>query len=222
MSMVQIESSWKEALSEEFDKDYFKSLQAQVKEEYESHVCYPRGSRIFAAFEYCPLDSVKVVIIGQDPYHGPGQANGLCFSVYDGIKHPPSLRNIYKELSADLGVRIPESGDLSAWAEQGVLLLNSMLTVRASEAGSHQGKGWEQFTDAVIQVVNERCEHVVFFLWGSYAQKKGFHIDRERHLSIVSPHPSPLSAHRGFFGTKPFSQANGFLKEKGLELIRWA
>ncbi|MCL4165457.1 UNVERIFIED_CONTAM: hypothetical protein GTU68_031485, partial [Idotea baltica] len=164
-----------------------------VRAEYEEHVCYPRGSRIFAAFDYCPLDQVKVVIIGQDPYHGPGQANGLCFSVYEGIKHPPSLRNIFKELSGDLGVRVPESGDLSHWADQGVLLINSMLTVRAAEAGSHQGKGWEPFTDAVIQAVNTHCKHVAFVLWGSYAQKKGFHIDRERHLSIVAPHPSPLS-----------------------------
>ncbi len=222
MTDIQIEASWKAALAEEFEKDYFKSLLDFVRSEYRDHVCYPRGSRIFAAFDHCPLDKVKVVILGQDPYHGPGQANGLCFSVYEGIKHPPSLRNIYKELSADLGVRIPESGDLSAWAEQGVLLLNSMLSVRAGEAGSHQGKGWEQFTDAVIQVVNQQCDHVVFILWGSYAQKKGFHIDRERHFSIASPHPSPLSAHRGFFGTKPFSIANGWLEEKGREPIRWA
>jgi uracil-DNA glycosylase len=211
MTAVRIERSWQAALSEEFEKGYFQSLQQFIREEYENRVCYPRGSRIFAAFDHCPLDRVKVVIIGQDPYHGPGQANGLCFSVYD----------IYKELSGDLGLRIPESGDLSAWAEQGVLLLNSMLTVRAGEAGSHQGKGWEQFTDAVIQVVNERCPHVVFILWGSYAQKKGFHIDRERHLSIVAPHPSPLSAHRGFFGTKPFSKANNWLSEQGIEPIRW-
>lgn len=221
MTAVRIESSWQAALSDEFEKDYFQSLQEFVREEYENRVCYPRGSRIFAAFDHCPLERVKVVIMGQDPYHGPGQANGLCFSVYDGIKHPPSLRNIYKELSGDLGLRIPDSGDLSAWAEQGVLLLNSMLTVRAGEAGSHQGKGWEEFTDAVIQVVNERCPHVVFILWGSYAQKKGFHIDRERHLSIVSPHPSPLSAHRGFFGAKPFSRANNWLIEQGIEPIRW-
>lgn len=222
MSSIQIEGSWKQALSVEFEKPYFTELMDFVRSEYSNAVCYPRGTRIFAAFDHCPLDQVKVVILGQDPYHGPGQANGLCFSVYEGIKHPPSLRNIFKELSGDLGVRVPESGDLSHWADQGVLLLNSMLTVRASEAGSHQAKGWEQFTDAVIQVVNEQCPHVVFILWGSYAQKKGFHIDRERHHSIVAPHPSPLSAHRGFFGTKPFSRANEFLEEKGLGAIRWA
>ncbi len=221
MRGVQIETSWRQALAAEFEKEYFHELIDFVKEEYSTETCYPRGSRIFSAFDHCPLDNVKVVIIGQDPYHGPGQANGLCFSVYDGIKHPPSLRNIFKELSGDLGVRMPESGDLSLWANQGVLLLNATLTVRASEAGSHQKKGWEEFTDAVIRVVNEKCEHVVFILWGSYAQKKGFVIDRERHLSIVAPHPSPLSAHRGFFGSKPFSKVNNYLKEQGKTAIHW-
>jgi len=221
MSDVRIEASWKKALSQEFEKPYFNELMGFVKTEYDTAVCYPRGTRIFAAFDHCPLPNVKVVILGQDPYHGPGQANGLSFSVYEGIKHPPSLRNIFKELAGDLGIRASESGDLSHWADQGVLMLNSMLTVREGEAGSHQKKGWEEFTDAVIQVVNEQCQHVVFILWGSYAQKKGFHIDRERHCSIVSPHPSPLSAHRGFFGTKPFSRCNDFLKEKEIEPIRW-
>ena len=221
MNAIQIEASWKKALTVEFEKDYFKDLIAFVREEYATQVCYPRGNRIFAAFDHCPLNKVKVVILGQDPYHGPGQANGLCFSVYDGIKQPPSLRNIFKELEGDLGQRAPESGDLSHWAEQGVLLLNSMLTVRAGEAGSHQGKGWEQFTDAVIQTVNDKCEGVVFVLWGSYAQKKGFHIDRTCHHSIIAPHPSPLSAHRGFFGTKPFSSINTYLKQRGDAPIRW-
>ncbi|NNC82522.1 MAG: uracil-DNA glycosylase, partial [Flavobacteriales bacterium] len=214
MSQIQLEDSWKKALTAEFDKDYFKALTTFITEEYRTHTIYPRGSRIFAALDACHLEEVKVVILGQDPYHGPGQANGLCFSVYEGIKHPPSLRNIFTEMSADLGVRIPESGDLGHWAQQGVLLLNSMLTVRAGEAGSHQGKGWEQFTDAVIQQVDKECEHVVFMLWGAYAQKKGFFIDKERHHIIASPHPSPLSAHRGFFGSRPFSRTNSYLKKQ--------
>lgn len=222
MTQVQIERSWRDSLKEEFEKDYFKTLIDFVTKEYKENTCYPRGSKIFSAFESCPLDSVKVVIIGQDPYHGPGQANGLCFSVNEGIKHPPSLRNIFKELSADLGIRAPESGDLSRWAEQGVLLLNATLTVRASEAGSHQKKGWEEFTDAVIRVVNEQKEKVVFVLWGSYAQKKGFVIDRSKHDCIVAPHPSPLSAHRGFFGSRPFSQVNHCLVASGKSQIQWA
>jgi uracil-DNA glycosylase len=219
---ISLEHSWKEALKEEFDKPYFKDLAAFVKQEYANNNCYPRGSRIFAALDHCTLDKVKVVIIGQDPYHGSGQANGLCFSVYEGIKHPPSLRNIFKELSADLGVRVPESGDLQHWADQGVLLLNATLTVREGEAGSHQGRGWEEFTDAIIKAVDAHKDHVVFILWGAYAQKKGFVIDRDRHYSIASPHPSPLSAHRGFFGSKPFSRANAFLTEHGLQKIDWA
>ncbi|NNK81111.1 MAG: uracil-DNA glycosylase, partial [Flavobacteriales bacterium] len=184
MNSIQMESSWKEALSDEFDREYFKDLTSFVREEYRSTTCYPRGSKIFAALEHCPIDQVKVVILGQDPYHGPGQANGLCFSVYEGIKHPPSLQNIFKELSADLGVHIPESGDLSHWADQGVLLLNAMLTVRAGDAGSHQGIGWEQFTDAIITEIDKRKKNVVFILWGSYAQKKGFVIDRSKHHTI--------------------------------------
>lgn len=221
MNSVRLEPTWETALSDEFEKSYFIGLTDFIKEEYNSHTCYPRGSRIFSAFDHCPLDKVKVVILGQDPYHGPGQANGLCFSVYEGIKHPPSLRNIFKEMSGDLGVRIPDSGDLAHWANQGVLLLNATLTVRAGEAGSHQGKGWEQFTDAVISCVNLRRENVVFLLWGSYAQKKGFVIDRQKHHTIDCPHPSPLSAYRGFFGSKPFSRTNHYLLSNGKEPIQW-
>ncbi|NND94894.1 MAG: uracil-DNA glycosylase [Flavobacteriales bacterium] len=222
MNSIQMESSWKEALSDEFDREYFKDLTSFVREEYRSTTCYPRGSKIFAALEHCPIDQVKVVILGQDPYHGPGQANGLCFSVYEGIKHPPSLQNIFKELSADLGIRIPESGDLSHWADQGVLLLNAMLTVRAGDAGSHQGIGWEQFTDAIITEIDKRKKNVVFILWGSYAQKKGFVIDRSKHHTIECPHPSPLSAYRGFFGSKPFSRTNDYLISTGQSPIKWA
>ena len=221
MNEVRIESSWKQALQSEFDASYFTELTDFVKSAYTSGTCYPPGKLIFSAFDNCPLHEVKVVIIGQDPYHGPGQANGLCFSVNPGVQLPPSLRNIYKELSMDLGKHPPSTGDLSHWAKQGVLMLNATLTVGAGAAGSHQGKGWEQFTDAVIQVVNHQVEHAVFILWGSFAQKKGFHIDRERHLSLAAPHPSPLSAHRGFFGSRPFSQTNAFLKEKGLTSIDW-
>jgi len=221
MNAIALESSWKEVLASEFEQDYFKDLIQFVKEEYALGPCYPRGSKIFAAFDHCPIDKVKVVILGQDPYHGPGQANGLCFSVFDGIAHPPSLRNIYKELSGDLGVRTPESGDLSRWADQGVLMINATLTVRAGEAGSHQGKGWEQFTDAVVSAVDKYLEGVVFVLWGSYAQKKGFHINREKHHCIIAPHPSPLSAYRGFFGSKPFSTINSLLENQGSKSINW-
>lgn len=218
---VQIEPSWKERLEGEFDKPYFKELISFVKTEYASHRIYPAGSRIFSAFDHCPFDKVKVVILGQDPYHGEGQANGLCFSVFSGTKHPPSLRNIFKELEMDLGIRKAESGDLSRWAEQGVLLLNATLTVRAKEAGSHQNKGWEEFTDAVIRALNEEKHGLVYMLWGSYAQKKGFVINREANEVIISPHPSPFSAHRGFFGSKPFSRCNTFLHGLGKEGIRW-
>lgn len=221
MSYVRIEESWKAALQPEFEQDYFKELIAYVKREYAKGTCYPPGKQMFAAFDHCPIERVKVVILGQDPYHGPGQANGLCFSVSPGQAHPPSLRNIFKELATDMGIRTPQSGDLSRWADQGVLLLNAMLSVRAGQAGSHQGKGWETFTDAVVQAVNEHCEHVVFILWGSYAQKKGFKVDRERHHVLSAPHPSPLSSHRGFFGSRPFSQANAYLEEHGKRRIDW-
>jgi uracil-DNA glycosylase len=220
-SSVTIEDSWKEALREEFAKDYFKELSEFVKSIYSYKTCYPSGKKIFSAFDSCPLNKVKVVILGQDPYHGPGQANGLCFSVDAGTALPPSLQNVYKELRADIGQHPPANGDLSHWAKQGVLLLNSTLTVTAHEAGSHQKKGWETFTDAVIQKVNTDCEQVVFILWGSSAQKKGFHVDSVRHKIISSAHPSPLSAYRGFFGSKPFSQTNQFLTAKGKKPIAW-
>jgi uracil-DNA glycosylase len=218
---VRIESTWREALHDEFESTYFHELISFVKEEYVQGPCYPKGKDIFRAFDSCPLPQVKVVIIGQDPYHGPGQAHGLCFSVPEGVTFPPSLRNIFMELAADLGVRVPHSGDLSDWADQGVLLLNATLTVRAREAGSHQKKGWERFTDAVVHTVNEHCEHVVFILWGSYAQKKGFQVDRKKHLVLTAPHPSPLSAHRGFFGSRPFSQTNEYLRSHGRLPIQW-
>lgn len=219
---VSIEHTWREALKEEFEKPYFAELTQFVKSIYSYKTCYPSGKHIFRAFDACPLDEVKVVILGQDPYHGPGQANGLCFSVNPGVALPPSLRNIYTELQADLGQHPPMNGDLSYWADQGVLLLNSTLTVTAHEAGSHQKKGWETFTDAVIEKVNVHCDQVVFILWGSYAQKKGFVVDTLRHKVISSAHPSPLSAYRGFFGSKPFSQANDYLREKGKKPIDWA
>lgn len=218
---VNIEKTWKDALAPEFSKEYFFDLIGYVKLTYSMGSCYPPGKWIFRAFDECPLSEVKVVILGQDPYHGPGQANGLCFSVNEGVTRPPSLVNIYKELQADLGVHPPPTGDLSHWAQQGVLLLNSILSVQAHQAGSHQKKGWEEFTDAVIQVVNDRCEHVVFILWGSYAQKKGFVVDREKHLVLSAPHPSPLSAHRGFFGSRPFSQTNAYLEANGKRPVDW-
>ena len=193
-----------------------------VKQEYQTNKCYPKGKDIFAAFDYCDFNKVKVVIIGQDPYHGPGQANGLCFSVHDGIAHPPSLINIFKELETDLGKNYPSSGDLSAWAKQGVLLLNASLTVRAHQAGSHQGKGWEQFTDAVIQKISEQKEEVVFLLWGGFAKKKGAKIDQKKHQVFTSGHPSPLSANRGYwFGNEHFSKTNDYLKSIGKEPINW-
>jgi uracil-DNA glycosylase len=218
---VKIESSWKERLNQEFEQPYFQQLITFVRQEYKTKTVYPPGKEIFKAFDYCPFDNVRVVIIGQDPYHGPGQANGLCFSVHDGIRMPPSLLNIFKEIQNDLGKSIPVSGDLSRWANQGVLLLNATLTVRASEAGSHQNKGWEQFTDAVIKKISEEKEHVVFLLWGAYAQKKGEIIDRSKHLVLMSAHPSPFSADRGFFGNKHFSQTNTYLRSKGLKEIDW-
>lgn len=218
---VKIEQSWKEVLQREFEQDYFCNLVAFVKQEYASGMVFPPGNEIFAAFDATPFDRVKVVIIGQDPYHGERQANGLCFSVADGIQFPPSLQNIFKEIHDDIGTEIPTSGDLTRWAKQGVLLLNATLTVRAHCAGSHQGKGWEIFTDAVIRHLAENREHLVFMLWGSYAIKKGAFIDRNRHCVLTSPHPSPLSAYRGFFGNHHFSKANAYLQSHSIEPIKW-
>ena len=218
---VHIEASWKRRLAPEIKQAYFEQLTDFVRQEYEAARIYPPGSRIFAAFDACPFEDVKVVILGQDPYPGPKQANGLAFSVNEGVRVPPSLVNIYKELESDLGVQPPATGNLQRWAEQGVLLLNAALTVRQGRAGSHQGKGWEQFTDAVIRILSEQREHLVFILWGAYAQRKGAVIDRSRHLVIESPHPSPLSASRGFFGSRPFSRANAYLEQLGLGGIQW-
>jgi uracil-DNA glycosylase len=218
---VNIAPSWKEKLNAEFEKAYFQELTKFVKSEYATHMVFPPGKEIFRAFDKCDFDQVKVVIIGQDPYHGAGQANGLCFSVRDGVKLPPSLVNIYKEIKNDLGKPIPTSGELERWARQGVLLLNATLTVRSSSPGSHQKKGWEEFTDAVIQKISSEKENVVFILWGAYAQKKGEIIDRSKHHVIMSPHPSPFSADRGFFGSKPFSKTNTYLESKGITTIDW-
>lgn len=219
---VKIEESWKNILESEFKKPYFEELIQFVKQEYTSHTCYPKGKDIFAAFNHCPFDKVKVVIIGQDPYHGPGQANGLCFSVHDGISHPPSLINIFKEIQADLDKSYPISGDLSKWADQGVLLLNATLTVKSHEAGSHQRKGWEQFTDAVIQEISNNREGVIFLLWGGYAKKKGAKINKGKHHILTSGHPSPLSANRGYwFGNKHFSKTNELLQQMGQSIINW-
>ena len=218
---VQIEESWKEALMPEFSKDYFIRLTDFVRKEYHETTVYPPGKLIFNAFNLCPFDKVKVVIIGQDPYHGPEQAHGLCFSVNDGIQPPPSLVNIFKEINSDLGKPIPQSGNLTRWAEQGVLLLNATLTVRAHQAGSHQRRGWEEFTDAVIRKLAEEKSNLVFILWGSYAQKKGAFIDRNKHLVLTSVHPSPLSAHNGFFGNHHFSLANDYLVKNGKTAIDW-
>lgn len=218
---VKIEQSWKQQLQEEFNKAYFLSLTDFVRREYASFRIYPPGPQIFNAFNLCPFDKVKVVLLGQDPYHEPGQAQGLCFSVADGVKFPPSLNNIFKEICSDLGKPIPSSGDLSDWARQGVLLLNATLTVREHQAGSHQNKGWETFTDEVIKILSQRCDSLVFILWGSYAQKKVALIDQKRHLVLSSPHPSPLSAHRGFFGNRHFSKTNEYLISKGKEPINW-
>ncbi len=218
---VALESSWKKRLEPEFNKPYFESLVSFVKSAYQSRTVYPPGKLIFNAFEMCPFDQVKVVILGQDPYHGPGQAHGLCFSVPEGISHPPSLMNIFKEIKNDLGTLVPASGNLERWAKQGVLLLNATLTVHAHQAASHQGKGWETFTDAAIRTLATERSHVVFLLWGSYAQKKGAFIDGARHLVLNAPHPSPLSAHRGFLGCSHFSKANAYLSSHGLPPIRW-
>ncbi|WP_299457538.1 uracil-DNA glycosylase [uncultured Microscilla sp.] len=216
---VKIADSWKEKLQEEFEKPYFKDLVAFVKDEYLSQTVYPPGNQIFNAFDKSPFDQTRVVIIGQDPYHGAGQANGLCFSVSDGVRIPPSLRNIFKEINQDLGKDIPKSGNLERWAEQGVLLLNATLTVRAKTAGSHQNKGWEQFTDAVIKAISDEKENVVFLLWGRYARDKGKVVDRDKHCVLEAPHPSPMA--KGFVGCRHFSRANEFLKSKGLAEIDW-
>ena len=218
---VKIAPSWKRRLSEEFDKTYFTQLIDFVKQEYQTQTVYPPGKEIFRAFDCCDFDDVKVVIIGQDPYHGVGQANGLCFSVRDGIKMPPSLVNIFKELYKDIGKPMPQSGDLEHWAKQGVLLLNATLTVRSSSPGSHQNKGWENFTDAAIKKISDEKENVVYLLWGAYAQKKGEFINRQKNLVLMSAHPSPFSADRGFFGCKHFSKANDYLKSKGITEISW-
>jgi uracil-DNA glycosylase len=216
-----IENSWKQELSAEFHSEYFFELKSFLLEEKKKFTIFPPGSEIFAAFNYTPFDHVKVVILGQDPYHGPGQANGLCFSVKTSVSKPPSLQNIFKELNSDLGIPIPSYGNLEKWAKQGVLLLNATLTVRANQAGSHQNKGWEYFTDAAIKRLSEKKQNLVFILWGKYAQAKQSLIDPFRHFIIKSAHPSPFSAERGFFGSKPFSKCNSYLKEKGLTEIDW-
>ena len=219
---VKIEEGWKNILEPEFEKSYFKDLVGFVRSEYQNYTCYPKGKDIFAAFDFCPFDTIKVVIIGQDPYHGVGQANGLCFSVHDQISHPPSLINIFKEIESDVKIPYPKSGNLERWAEQGVLLLNATLTVRAHQAASHQNKGWEIFTDAVISKISEQKEHVVFLLWGGYAKRKGAKINKQKHCVLTSGHPSPLSANRGYwFGNKHFSQTNTYLERVGNQEINW-
>ena len=218
---IKIESSWKEHLKEEFEKPYFTNLTNFVKSEYTSQKIYPPGKLIFNAFEKCPFNKVKVVILGQDPYHEPWQAHGLCFSVPDGVSLPPSLQNIFKEIKNDLEIPIPKSGNLERWAEQGVFLLNATLTVRAHQAGSHQKKGWETFTDNVIHLLSGSGDHLVFLLWGAYAQRKGELINASKHLVLSSVHPSPLSAHRGFFGNHQFSKANEYLIANGKGPINW-
>jgi uracil-DNA glycosylase len=218
---VRIDESWRQVLQPEFDKPYFELLTDFVRQAYRTRQCFPPAGQIFRAFDLCPFDKVRVVIIGQDPYHDVNQAHGLCFSVQDGVKVPPSLENIYKELHRDLGKLIPTSGNLTHWAEQGVLLLNATLTVEAHKAGSHQGKGWEELTDAAIQALNKQRDNIVFMLWGSYAQRKGQLIDRKRHLVLTAVHPSPLSAYRGFIGCGHFSQANNYLLQHGQTPINW-
>ncbi|MFM2414589.1 MAG: hypothetical protein RI911_282 [Candidatus Parcubacteria bacterium] len=221
MTEVRIAESWKAHLANEFKKDYFFKLTSFVRSAYQDSVVYPPPKFVFRAFDECPFDAVKVVIVGQDPYHGPRQANGLCFAVNNGVHTPPSLQNIFKELEHDLGRTISRDADLIRWAQQGVLLLNATLTVQAGMAGSHQGKGWEEFTDAVLRALNDEQEHLVFILWGNYARKKGLFLDRTRHLVIESAHPSPLSAHNGFFGSKPFSKANKYLSLNQKTEIQW-
>ena len=219
---VKIEPGWKSKLSPEFEKEYFNRLTGFVREEYRQTTVYPPGSLIFNAFNLCSFEKVKAVILGQDPYHGPGQAHGLCFSVRKGVEFPPSLQNIFKEIESDLGIPQPVTGDLTRWAEQGVLLLNATLTVRAHQAGSHQRKGWEEFTDYVVRILNNEKRNLVFFLWGAYAQKKGESIDRAKHLVLESVHPSPLSASKGFFGNKHFSRCNDYLVQNGIRPVDWS
>lgn len=219
--MIHIEKSWRDILHGEFNKKYFEDLSHFIVHEYTTQTIYPEQKDVFRAFDLCPFDQVKVVIIGQDPYHGPKQANGLSFAVHENISLPPSLKNIFKEIESDLGVKPILNGDLSRWAKQGVLLLNATLTVRAQTPGSHQNKGWEQFTDAVIKTVSDQKEKIVFILWGNYAKKKGAVIDRSKHCVIESPHPSPFSVHDGFFGSKPFSKTNEYLKSQGEKEIDW-
>ena len=219
---VNIETHWKKILKDEFRKPYFHNLASFVKDEYDQYICYPKGSDIFRAFELTPFPEVKVVITGQDPYHGPGQAHGLCFSVQKGIQVPPSLVNIFKEVKNDIGKPIPNSGDLSDWARQGVMLLNATLTVRAHQAGSHQGQGWETFTNAIITHLSEVRENLVFLLWGGFAKRKSTLIDKDKHLVLTSGHPSPLSANRGYwFGNNHFSQTNAYLEKHGFDVIKW-
>ena len=218
---VHLEPSWKRELDSEFTQPYFTDLANFMRNEYLSTTVYPPTKKIFDAFALTPFDAVRVVLLGQDPYHGPNQAHGLCFSVQDGVKTPPSLQNVYKEIQSDTGNTPPPTGNLTHWATQGVLLLNATLSVRARQAASHQKKGWEEFTNAVIKTIAEKKEHIVFLLWGSYAQKKGMHINREKHLVLEAVHPSPLSAHRGFFGCKHFSKTNTYLKKHGLQEIAW-
>ena len=218
---VQIETTWRTALAAEFTKPYFKTLTDAVRAAYLTKAVYPPPKLVFNAFAHCPFDQVKVVILGQDPYHGPGQAHGLSFSVQDGVRIPPSLQNIYKEIASDVGTKPPASGNLERWADQGVLLLNATLTVERGNAGSHQGLGWEQFTDAAIKKLADEREHLVFMLWGRYAQDKGKHIDPSKHLVLTAPHPSPFSVYTGFFGCKHFSKANAYLQKHGQEPIKW-
>lgn len=221
---VKLEPSWQSLLQDQFDDPYMQGLSEFLRQQKRAgKVIYPPGEQIFAALDATPVAEVKVVIIGQDPYHGPGQAHGLCFSVRPGVDLPPSLKNIFSEIESDLGIRQPAgNGNLEPWARQGVLLLNSVLTVERSQAGSHQGKGWERFTDAVVQRLSQQREGLVFMLWGSYAQKKGAVVDRQRHCVLTAPHPSPLSAHRGFFGCRHFSRANAYLAERGQNTVQWA
>lgn len=218
---VNIEESWKNVLKDQFNAPYFQSLAAFVKDEYARHTVYPAGKDIFRAFDNCAFDATRVVIIGQDPYHGSGQAHGLCFSVNDGVRTPPSLVNIFKELQADLGHPIPPSGNLLPWSHQGVLLLNATLTVRASTPGSHQNKGWEEFTDSAIKALSQKRDQLVFLLWGAYAQRKGAVIDADKHLVLKAAHPSPFAAHKGFFGCRHFSKTNAYLRQRGNPEIDW-
>lgn len=222
MAQVKIDQSWLNILSKEFEKEYFENLVKFVKQEYSTKTIYPEGKNIFRAFELCPFENIKVVILGQDPYHGPRQANGLCFSVNDKIAPPPSLQNIYKEIESDLKIKMPQTGNLDNWARQGILLLNATLTVQANQAGSHQNHGWEEFTDAVIKTISDKKEHVVFLLWGRYAQDKGAVIDRFKNQVLTAAHPSPFSANNGFFGCKHFSKTNEYLKKIGEKPINWA